>query len=80
MFENVFCSKIDVCDLDVDPMTLVLKADADIVLTDLHATNEVNKSKDSNVITWIDRQTCVKPLPACYHTWQIEQNLCISII
>ena len=46
-------------DLDIGPMTLVLKLDLDMVVTYLHAKNEVNRSSGSNVIIRIhtDRQT-----------------------
>ena len=37
----------DACDLDFDPMTLVLKLDLDIMVTYLHTINEVNKSNGS---------------------------------
>ena len=55
----------DVCDPDLDPMTLVLKLDQDMAVTYLHANNEVNMSKGSKVMAWkhthrqSDRHTCV---------------------
>ena len=37
----------DVCDLDLDPVTLILKLDLDTVFTYLHAKNEARRSKGS---------------------------------
>ena len=39
----------DACDLDFDPMILVLKHDLDIIVTHLHTNSEVNRSKGFKV-------------------------------
>ena len=44
-------------DLDLDPMTLVLKLDLDIVKIYLHTKNEVLSYNGSKVIARTDRQT-----------------------
>ena len=38
------------CDLDYDPMTLVLKLDLDMMVTYLHSKNEVKRLFSSKVI------------------------------
>ena len=48
-----FCSH----DLDLDPMTLILKLDLDIIKMYLHTKNEVSSSRHSKVIARTDRQT-----------------------
>ena len=64
----------NVCDLDLDPMSLTLKLYLDVVVTYLHDKNKINRSMGSIVMAWIntdgqtdgqidrqtDRQTCVK--------------------
>ena len=66
-------------DLELDPMTLVLKFDLDMVVTYQYTKYEVNRSICSKVIVWKERhtdiqtqtdrqthrQTCVKP--TCSH-------------
>ena len=47
----------DACDLDFDPMTLVLKLNQDIMVTYWYTTNEVNSSLGSKVMAWKLRQT-----------------------
>ena len=42
---------------DLDPMTLILKPDLDMVKMDLHAKNEGPSYSCSNIIAWTDRQT-----------------------
>ena len=44
-------------DLDLDPMTLILKIDLDMVKMYLHTKNEVPSYSGSKVIAWTDRQT-----------------------
>ena len=44
-------------DLDLDPMTLILKLNLDMVQMYLHAKNEVSMSRGSKVIAWTDRNT-----------------------
>ena len=44
-------------DLDLDPMTLILKLDLDMVKMYLHTKNEVPMSSGSKVIAWTDRNT-----------------------
>ena len=44
-------------DLDLDPMTLILKLDLDMVKMYLHAKNEVFMSRGSKVIARTDRKT-----------------------
>ena len=55
---------------DLDPMTLVLNCDLDMVKMYLHTKNEVPSYSSSKVIAWTDRhtdrQTQVKLLPAAY--------------
>ena len=45
------------CDLELDPMTLISELDLDIIVTYLHAKNEVNRSSGSKVIVRIHTQT-----------------------
>ena len=45
------------CDLDLEPMTLILKLDLDIIKMCLHAKNEVSRSKHSKVRARTDRHT-----------------------
>ena len=50
------------CDLELDPMTLISELDLDILVTYVHAKNEVNRSNSSEVIIWtayVHRQTDV---------------------
>ena len=57
----------DACDLNFEPMTLILKVDLDMVVTYLHAKNKANRSKGLKVLVlgnahrqtnrWTDRQT-----------------------
>ena len=54
------------CDLELDPMTLISEPGLDIVVTYLHAKNEVNRSIVSKVVIWIDAQTRVETLPSCF--------------
>ena len=42
------------CDLELDPMTFISELDPDIVMTYLHAQNEVNRSNGSKVIIQTD--------------------------
>ena len=42
-------------DLELDPMTLVLKLDLDIVVTYQYTKYEVNRSNCSKVIVWKQR-------------------------
>ena len=51
---------------DLDPLTLVLKLDLDMVKMYLHTKNEVPSYSGSKVIAWTDRQTRVKLLPTAY--------------
>ena len=44
-------------DLDLNPMTLILKLDLDMVKTYLYTENEVPSYSGSKVIAWTDRQT-----------------------
>ena len=44
-------------DLNLDPMTLILKLDLDMVKIYMHTKNEVSMWRSSKVIAWIDRQT-----------------------
>ena len=44
-------------DFDLDPMTLVLKLDLDIVKMYHHTKNEISMSRHSKVIARTDRQT-----------------------
>ena len=44
-------------DLELGPVTLVLKLDLDMVVTYLHAKHQVNRSSDSKVIIRIHKQT-----------------------
>ena len=45
------------CDLDFDPMTFTSEPDIDMVVTYLHAKNQVNRSSGSKVITRIHTHT-----------------------
>ena len=45
------------CDLDHDPMTLVLKLDPDFMFAYLHAKNKVNRPKGSKVMALTDRHS-----------------------
>ena len=45
------------CDLELDPMTLILKLDPDIMKMYCHTKNEVSRSRHSKVIAQTDRQT-----------------------
>ena len=44
-------------DLDLDPMTLILKLDLNMVKMYLYTENEVPSCSSSKVIAWTDRQT-----------------------
>ena len=47
----------DVYDLDFGSMTLTLKLDLDMMVTYVHAKNEVNRLKGSKVMAWNCPQT-----------------------
>ena len=59
------------CDFALDPMTFTSELDLDMVVTCLHAKNELNRSSGSKVITWIDRhrQTDRGKTFTYQHTW-----------
>ena len=42
----------DACDLDLDPLTLLLKLDTDMVVTYIDAKTEVNRSNGLKVTVW----------------------------
>ena len=50
-------NQFDKCDFDLDPMSLVLKLDLDMVKMYNHTKNEVFMLRHSNVIAQTDRQT-----------------------
>ena len=56
---KIHCRNISfyIFDLDLDPMTLILKLDLDIKMTYLHTKNEVPRSRHSKAIACTDRQT-----------------------
>ena len=62
-------------DLDLDPMTFISELDLDIIVTYLHAKNEVNRSSGSGVRarngtqTDTGRQMRVKPSLSYFHGW-----------
>ena len=60
---------------DLDPMTLVLKFDLDMVKMYLHTKNEVPSYSSSKVIAWTDRQTRVKLLPSAYADGENMNNI-----
>ena len=66
--------KLDIfyhCDLELDPMTLTLKLDLDILKMHHPAKKEVSRSSSSKVIACTDRQTPrqtqLKTLPSRTH-------------
>ena len=66
-------------DLDLDPVTLILKLNLDIVKMYHHTKNEVSMSIASKVITWTDTQTdrhtnTTKTLPLP-HTREVIKQL-----
>ena len=52
-------------DLDLDPMTFVLKFDLDVVKISYHTKNEVSMSRHSKVIAQTDRHTIGRSRGAC---------------
>ena len=58
--ERIWCSTVRIIyqsDLDLHPMTLVLKFDLEIVKTPLHTKSEVPMSRHSKVIACTDAHT-----------------------
>ena len=50
---KTYCIKLELfryCDLELDPMTFISELDLDVVVTYLHAKNEVNRSNGLKVI------------------------------
>ena len=54
--------------LDLDPMTLILKLDLDIVKMFHHTKNEVSMSRHSEVIARTDRHTYIRKTYTFSHT------------
>ena len=62
-------------DLDLDPMTLVLKLDLDMVKMYLHTKNKVPSYSGSKVIAWTDRQTDSSEIITYPHTRMVINTL-----